>query len=87
MKKITGLRIVWIVLSLPLLVPAAYSDSPLTSTDFYRAYLDVPVVADHVEAEMNEEIFDILQSDEYRMDVKVAVINAMGWTRTCNSSR
>ncbi len=80
MKKIVGLRIVWIVLSLSLLVPAAYSDSPLTSTDFYQAYMDVPVVARYVESEMNEDIFNILHSDEYMVDVKVAIINAMGWT-------
>jgi len=73
-------RTVWISLSLTLLTSAVYADSPLTSTNFYRAYLDVPVVATYVESEMNEDIFDILQSDEYELDVKVAVINAMGWT-------
>lgn len=73
-------RTVWIPLCLALLTSAVYADSPLTSTDFYHAYIDVPVVATYVESEMNEDIFDILQSDEYELDVKVAVINAMGWT-------
>ena len=62
------------------LVTGAFADSPLTSTDFYHAYLDVPVVASYVESEMNEDIFNILHSDEYEVDVKVAIINAMGWT-------
>ncbi len=73
-------RTVWIPLSLALLTSAVYADSPLTSTDFYQAYLDVPVVAAYVESEMNEEIFNVLHSNEYELDVKVAVINAMGWT-------
>ncbi|MCK5132219.1 MAG: hypothetical protein KAR40_08735 [Candidatus Sabulitectum sp.] len=46
----------------------ASTDSPLTSTHFYEAYLDVPAVGEHVACRMIEEI-----------DVKVAVINAMGW--------
>lgn len=29
---------------------------------------------------MNEGIYNILQSDEYPLDVKMAIINAMGWT-------
>ena len=74
------LQRILIVPSLAILASVAFADSPLTSTDFYQAYLDVPVVADHVEAEMNEDIFNILHSDEYEVDVKVAIINAMGWT-------
>jgi len=66
-------------LIIAVLTSVAYADSPLTSTDFYEAYLDVPVVAENVQSRMNEEIYDILQSDEYEIDVKVAVINAMGW--------
>jgi hypothetical protein len=73
-------RTVWIPLSLALLTSAVYADSPLTSTDFYQAYLDVPVVAASVESKMNEDIFNVLHSDEYEVDVKVAIINAMGWT-------
>lgn len=73
-------RTAWIQLSLALLTSAVYADSPLTSTDFYHAYLDVPVVAAYVESTMNEEIFNVLHSNEYELDVKVAVINAMGWT-------
>jgi len=59
---------------------AVSADSPLTSTPFYEAYMDLPVVADHVESRMDSEIYEILLSDEYELDVKVAVINAMGWT-------
>ncbi|RKZ02994.1 hypothetical protein DRQ25_18135 [Candidatus Fermentibacteria bacterium] len=75
-----GLSRLMLSIALMTLVTGTFADSPLTSTDFYQAYLDVPVVADHVEAEMNEDIFNILHSDEYEVDVKVAIINAMGWT-------
>ena len=74
-----GKRSLWMLLIIAVLTSIASADSPLTSTDFYHAYLDVPEVAMYVESEMNKDIFDILRSDEYELDVKVAVINAMGW--------
>ncbi len=71
---------VWVLAGLSVLTASAYADSPLTSTDFYRAYMDVPEVADAVGAEMSEEIYRTLQADDHTLDVKVAIINAMGWT-------
>lgn len=76
----SGLYRLMLSMAVMTLVTGAYADSPLTSTDFYHAYLDVPVVARSVESKMNEDIFNVLHSDEYEVDVKVAVINAMGWT-------
>jgi len=76
----SGLHRLMLSMAVMTLVTGAFADSPLTSTDFYHAYLDVPVVASYVESEMNEDIFNILHSDEYEVDVKVAIINAMGWT-------
>jgi len=63
-----------------LMASASTADSPLTSTPFHEAYMDLPVVADAVEAGMSREIYEVLMSDQYPLDVKVAVINAMGWT-------
>ncbi|MCK5116481.1 MAG: hypothetical protein KAR44_07750 [Candidatus Aegiribacteria sp.] len=76
----SGLSRLMLSIALMTLVTGAFADSPLTSTDFYHAYLDVPVVAAYVESTMNEDIFFVLHSNEYEVDVKVAVINAMGWT-------
>jgi hypothetical protein len=69
-----------IALVIGVFASTAHGDSPLTSTDFYRAYMDVPEVAEAVGARMDEDIYNILQSDDYDLDVKVAIINAMGWT-------
>ena len=76
----SGLYRLMLSMAVITLVSGAFADSPLTSTDFYQAYLDVPVVAEYVESKMNEDIFNVLHSDEYEMDIKVAIINAMGWT-------
>lgn len=76
----SGLSRLILSMALMTLVTGTFADSPLTSTDFYQVYLDVPVVAAYVESEMNEDIFNVLHSNEYELDVKVAVINAMGWT-------
>ncbi len=73
------LQRILILPSLAILASVAFADSPLTSTDFYHSYMDCPVVAENLEMRMNEEIYDILLSDEYELDVKVAVINGMGW--------
>jgi len=61
-------------------VSSVLADSPLTSTDFYQSYMDYPVVEDNLERSMNKGIFVVLRSDAYELDVKVAVINGMGWT-------
>jgi len=63
-----------------VLVSFVLADSPLTSTDFYHAYMDYPVVAENLGSIMNKGIYVILRSDAYELDVKVAVINGIGWT-------
>ena len=55
-----------------LMASASTADSPLTSTPFHEAYMDLPVVADAVEAGMSREIYEVLMSDQYPLDVKVA---------------
>jgi hypothetical protein len=58
----------------------ARADSPITSTDFYEAYLDVPmVVRAHAVGHMTPEIASYLESPVNPLDVRVAVINALGW--------
>lgn len=72
--------------SLALLLPVlaafpAWADSPLTSTPFCDAYIDdYEMVARASESgTMTEEIAEYLASEDTPLDVKAAVINALGW--------
>ncbi len=58
----------------------SFADSPITSTDFYRAYLDLPIV---IKAEghgvIDLEIAEYLHSASIPLDLKAAVMNALSW--------
>ncbi len=56
------------------------ADSPITSTDFYKAYLHVPEVEEAYETGvLSEEIAQYLLDPENSLDKKSAVINALSW--------
>ena len=56
------------------------ADSPITSTDFYRAYLDYPIVQKaEQEGVIDIEIAEYLYSRSIPIDLKVAVMNALSW--------
>lgn len=55
------------------------ADSPLTSTEFYRAYLDIPEVKDAEHAKLDDRIFAFLVNPANPIDQRVAVVNALGW--------
>lgn len=62
----------------------AYADSPLTSTGFYKAYLDIDMVAKAHDSGFSKEIAQFLASDKNPLDQKAAVVNAIyasygGW--------
>lgn len=80
MKTITKISLLSI---LALLFSAkGYADSPLTSTEFYKAYLDVPIVkaaADKPNV-LTEEMMAYLYNDDNPLDVRLALINAVGWS-------
>ncbi|MCB9233911.1 MAG: hypothetical protein H6581_19800 [Bacteroidia bacterium] len=60
---------------------AAFADSPLTSTDFWTAYQDIPEVKHASEAGMvDQEIALFLAKKEIPLDQKMAACNALGWT-------
>lgn len=60
---------------------SAFADSPVTSTDFYKAYLDLPIIETAKQNGMiNDEIAGFLLSDSNSIDKKVAVINALSWS-------
>lgn len=57
-----------------------FADSPVTSTDFYKAYINVDIVKTAKEkGVIDQEIANYLYSSKNPIDVKAAVINAMGW--------
>ncbi|HPZ08985.1 MAG TPA: WD40 repeat domain-containing protein [Candidatus Eremiobacteraeota bacterium] len=76
--KTKFIAILFLIITGILYLPAL-ADSPLTSTKFYKAYIDIPEVKKAEGARLTEEIFDFLIDPEKPLDHKVAVINAMGW--------
>lgn len=59
----------------------SFADSPLTSTEFYKAYLDVPIVKTAADSpkKLSEEAKAYLFDESSPLDVKIALINAAGW--------
>ncbi|AKA67788.1 cell wall-binding repeat-containing protein [Clostridium scatologenes] len=57
-----------------------FADSPVTSTDFYKTYTDVSIVKIAAEkGTVDQQIADYLHSSKNPIDVKAAVVNALGW--------
>jgi hypothetical protein len=76
MKKILLLIICTFTTSL------SWGDSPLTYTEFHKAYIDVPIVQSALSSKgkISNEIMSYLVSDTNPLDVKLAIINAIGWS-------
>ena len=64
-----------------LIVSVTFADSPLTSTDFYYSYQDVSLVkeAQQAKGKLSKEMLTYLADDGNKLDVKLAIINAIGW--------
>lgn len=60
----------------------ALADSPLTSTDFFRAYLDVNEVKYASEHTLDDKLLNFLVSAKTKPVHKLAVINALSWGKT-----
>lgn len=72
------IKIAIIILAIMPVITRA--DSPITSTDFYTAYLDVKMVEEASKTKMmTEKIAQFLMSNENPIDRKAAVINALSW--------
>lgn len=78
MKKIYS-----ILVMLVSVAQLSLADSPLTSTEFYKAYLDVPIVKAAADSpkKLSEEAKAYLFDEENPHDVKIALINAIGWDK------
>lgn len=78
MKKL--ILILCAILGILLLTDTAYADSPLTSTDFNKAYSDIELVTYAADTGiMDEEIAAYLRDEENPIDIKAAIINALSW--------
>jgi hypothetical protein len=58
-----------------------FADSPLTSTDFYKAYMDVPLVQDAMKCKgkMTNAMLEYIYAETNPLEIKLAIINAIGW--------
>ena len=58
-----------------------YADSPLTSTDFYKVYLDIPIVKKAADnpGKLTKEMMEYLYDDKNPLDTRIALVNAVGW--------
>lgn len=82
MKKILSLLITLCFIN------NAFADSPLTSTDFYQAYLDEKIVQEALnsKSKLTENLLHYLVNASNPLDIKLAVINAMGWNHIGTSN-
>lgn len=63
-----------------LLVISAFADSPLTSTPFYQAYNEIPIIFKASQkGVLTNEFAQYLSSPAVSIDKKAALINALGW--------
>ena len=58
-----------------------FADSPLTSTDFYKAYSDVPLVQDAMKCKgkITNAMLEYIYAETNPLEIKLAIINAIGW--------
>jgi len=59
-----------------------FADSPLISTTFFKAYMDVPLVNKTAKSNgvLTNEVFDYLNLKSNTIDKKIALINALKWS-------
>lgn len=74
-------KLVLVLLMMMSAFQLSFADSPLTSTDFYKAYLDVPIVAAAAKnpGKLSNEAKAYLFDEDNPLDVKLALINVVGW--------
>lgn len=75
MKKI------YFLIVLTISITNVFADSPLTSTNFFKAYLDVTLVQQALKSNgrLSYEMILYLANDTNALDIKLAIINALGW--------
>ena len=69
-----------VIFSFFFFIPAfLLADSPLTSTAFYRAYMDIDEVSRAEAGRLDPGILEFLFNDSENIGERLAVVNALGW--------
>ena len=70
-----------LLLLLTFSINSVFADSPLTSTDFFKAFMDISMVQDASTSKgrITNEMMEYLDNEANPLDVKLAIINAIGW--------
>ena len=75
MKKI------YFLIVFTIAITNVFADTPLTETNFYKAYLDVPMIQQALKSKgrLTHDMVFYLANDTNALDIKIAIINALGW--------
>lgn len=84
MKHINKITLLFLFLSQFL-----FADSPITSTEFYKVYLDLNLVkrASTSNGKLSQEMLVFLGDENQKLEHKLALINAIGWDHKNNNSK
>lgn len=71
----------FLILIFTFSINTVFADSPLTSSVFYQAYLDMPIVQEAFKSKgkVTDEIWVFILDDMNPLHVKLAIINGIGW--------
>jgi hypothetical protein len=71
----------FLILIFILTINSVFADSPLTSSVFCQAYMDIPIVQEAFKSKgrITNEMIEYIDGDTNPLDVKLAIINAIGW--------
>jgi hypothetical protein len=71
----------FLILIYILSINSVFADSPLTSTDFYKAFMDIPIVQEAFKSKgkITNEMMAYIDNEANPLDIKLAIINAIGW--------
>ena len=78
---------VFVILLLTIVVDV-FADSPLTSTYFYKAYSEETYIKEALilNHEANDKILTVLSDNQTKLELKLAIINALGWQTNGNKN-
>lgn len=64
-----------------LLANQSFADSPLTSTEFYKGYLDIAIIKTAAKSndKITEQQLQFLTNSKNPIAIKLALINSLGW--------
>lgn len=64
-----------------LLANQSFADSPLTSTEFYKGYIDIAIIKEARKSDgiITEKQLQFLTNSKNPIAIKLALINSLGW--------